>query len=283
MSLKYRVIERFKDVYPIAAMCEFFEVPRSSYYAWRKKQEQPERDADMEETIREVWNRSKQTYGYYRMWKYFREKLKKQVNIKKIRRIMRKYGITSVIRRRRAYSYYKQSAYKYQNLLNRQFRQELPNTFWVTDITYVPTKKGFVYLCAIMDLCGRMVLSWRVGDDMTASLVTDTVRDAVTKEMVTAGLSLHSDQGSQYTSKEYFDLTLLYHISPSMSSPGCPYDNAIMENFFGILKSECLNRMEFADRAEVEAAVSEYMQFYNFERINMQNGLTPNEIRSKAV
>lgn len=104
MSLKYRVIERFKDVYPIGAMCEFFEVPRSSYYVWRKKQEQPAREADIVETMREVWNRSKQTYGYYRMWKYFREKLKKPVNIQKIRRIMRKYGMAWVIRRRRAYS-----------------------------------------------------------------------------------------------------------------------------------------------------------------------------------
>lgn len=128
-----------------------------------------------------------------------------------------------------------------------------------------------------------MVLSWRIGDDMMASLVTHTVRDAVTKEMVTDGLILHSDQGSQYTSKEYFDLTLLYHISPSMSSPGCLYDNAIMENFFGIFKFECLNRMDVANRAEDEAAVSEYIQFYNFERINMENGLTPVEIRSKAV
>ena len=92
-----------------------------------------------------------------------------------------------------------------------------------------------------------------------------------------------SSVGHQYTSKEYFDLTQLYHITPSMSSPGCPYDNAAMENFFGTLKCECLNRMRFSNRDEVEAAVAEYMQFYNFERINMKNGLTPDEIRSKAA
>ena len=283
VSLKYRVIERFKDKYSVSEMCKLFEVPRSSYYAWRKKQQSEDRDQDIADKIRKIWNDSKQTYGCYRIWKYFREKLNIQVNIKKIRRIMHKYGISSVIRRRKAYTYHKNTAYKYQNLLNRQFRQENPNTFWVTDITYIPTTKGFVYLCAVMDLCGRKVLSWRVGNDMTTSLVTDTVRDAVTKEKVTDGLALHSDQGSQYTSKEYFDLTQLYHITPSMSSPGCPYDNAAMENFFGTLKCECLNRMQFANRDEVKAAVAEYIQFYNFERINMKNGLTPDEIRSKAA
>ena len=264
-------------------MCKLFEVPRSSYYAWRKKQQCGDRDREIADKITEIWNSSRQTYGCYRMWKYFREKLKIQINIKKIRRIMRKYGISSVIRRRKAYTYHKNTAHKYENLLNRQFRQETPNTFWATDITYIPTAKCFVYLCAVMDLCGRKVLSWRVGNDMTTTLVTDTVSDAVSKERVTDGIVLHSDQGSQYMSKEYFDLTQLYHIQPSMSSPGCPYDNAVMENFFGTLKCECLNRMRFADRAEVESAVAEYMQFYNFERIDMKNGLTPDEIRSKAA
>ena len=138
-------------------------------------------------------------------------------------------------------------------------------------------------MCAVVDLCGKMVLAYRVGSDMTTTLVTDTIRDARQKEMVTDGLALHSDQGSQYTSQAYFDLMKEYHIQPSMSSPGCPYDNAAMENFFGTLKSECLHRMKFANRAEVEQAVAEYVQFYNFERINLKDGLTPYEIRSKAA
>ena len=118
---------------------------------------------------------------------------------------------------------------------------------------------------------------------MTITLVTDTIREARQKEMVTDGLALHSDQGSQYTSQAYFDLMQEYHIQPSMSNPGCPYDNAAMENFFGTLKSECLNRIKFSNRTEVEQAVAEYVQFYNFERINLKDGLTPYEIRSKAA
>ena len=189
----------------------------------------------------------------------------------------------SQIRRRAPYTRYKQGTFKYNNLLNRQFLQKQPNKFWVTDITYIPIPGRMLYMCAVLDLCGRTVLAWRIGDDMTSSLVTDTVRDALIQEKVTNGLALHSDQGSQYTSKAYFDLSQEYHFSPSMSSPGCPYDNAAMENFFGTLKCECLYRAHYSTKAEVEQLVGEYVHFYNYERINLKNGLTPVEIRSKAA
>ena len=101
--------------------------------------------------------------------------------------------------------------------------------------------------------------------------------------MVTDGLARHSDQGAQYTSKDYFDLNLLYHISPSMSTPGCPFDNASMETFFRTLNVECLYRRKFANRDEVEQAVSEYVQFYHFQRIHLKNGLIPFEIWSKTA
>ena len=196
---------------------------------------------------------------------------------------MRKLNLLSVARRRKTYTRYQRAVHKYPNLLNRSFEQVRPNQFWVTDITYIPIPGGMLYMCAVLDLCGRTVLAWRIGDDMTSSLVTDTVRDALIQEKVTNGLALHSDQGSQYTSKAYFDLSQEYHFSPSMSSPGCPYDNATMENFFGTLKCECLYRAHYSTKAEVEQLVGEYVHFYNYERINLKNGLTPVEIRSKAA
>ena len=103
------------------------------------------------------------------------------------------------------------------------------------------------------------------------------------KEKVTDGLALHSAQGPQYTSKAYFDLSQSYHFQPSVSGPGCPYDNAAMENFFGTQKSECLYLTHYETRADVERLIAEYGCFYNFERINLKNGLTPFEIRSKAA
>ena len=205
------------------------------------------------------------------------------MNRKAIHRMMRKLNLLSVIRRSKAYTRYQQAVHKYPNLLNRDFDQAKPNQFWVTDITYIPIPDGMLYMCAVIDLCGKVVLAWKIGTAMSASLVTDTIREAMEREKVTDGLSLHSDQGSQYTSQAYFDLTQEYHISPSMSSPGCPYDNAAMENFFGTLKTECLYLAHFSTRADVEQLVTEYVNFYNFERISLNNGLTPVEIRSKAV
>ena len=281
--MKYRVIERFREKYSIEAMCKVFGVSRSGYYDWRNRPDRPNKDPWLIDLITQAQIASKQTYGHRRIQRWLLRKHKKYVNLKVILRVMRRYDLLSKIRRVRPYMQYQKALHKYPNLLDRQFEQVLPNRFWVTDITYIHTAKGMVYMCAIMDLCGKMVLAYRIGTDMTTSLVTDTIRDAKQKEMVTDGLALHSDQGSQYTSQAYFDLVQSYHIQPSMSSPGCPYDNSAMENFFGNLKTECLHRMNFSCKAEVEQAVAEYVQFYNFERINMKNGLTPFEIRSKAA
>ncbi|MBE6679578.1 MAG: IS3 family transposase [Ruminococcaceae bacterium] len=283
VKLKYRVIERFRGKYSIEAMCKVFGVSRSGYYDWRNRQDKPNKDQWLLDLITQAQIASKQTYGHRRIQRWLLRKHKKYVNLKVILRVMRHYDLLSKIRRVRPYMQYQKALHKYPNLLDRQFEQVSPNRFWVTDITYIPTAKGMVYMCAVMDLCGKMVLAYRIGTDMTTSLVTDTIRDAKQKEMVTDGLALHSDQGSQYTSQAYFDLIQSYHIQPSMSSPGCPYDNSAMENFFGNLKTECLHRMKFSCKAEVEQAVAEYVQFYNFERINMKNGLTPFEIRSKAA
>jgi transposase InsO family protein len=263
-------------------MCEVFEVSRSGYYAWRKRKQKPAKDQWLADLIIECQTACHQTYGVRRVKRWILRQKGKNVNKKAVLRMMRKLDLLAQIRRRRPYTHYKQAAHKYENLLQRKFEQSVPNRFWATDSTYIPTKNGMLYLCVVIDLCGRMVLSWRIGTDMTASLVTDTVRDALQLEKVADGLALHSDQGSQYTSQAYFDLSQEYHFQPSMSSPGCPYDNAAMENFFGTFKTECLYRAHFSTRAEVEQLVTEYVNFYNYERINLKNGLTPFEIRSKA-
>lgn len=281
--MKYRVIERFRGKYSVDAMCRVFEVSRSGYYAWRKRQEQQTKDQWLIDWIIECQKKSKQTYGIRRVRRWIQRRKGKKVNLKAILRIMRKLDLLAQIRRRRPYTNYKQAIHKYPNLLNRAFEQNTPNKFWVTDITYIPTPNGMLYMCAVLDLCGKAVLAYRIGNEMTSSLVTDTIRDAMDKEKVAGELALHSDQGSQYTSQAYFDLSELYHFRPSMSSPGCPYDNAAMENFFGTLKTECLYRSHFSNRQELEQIVDEYVYFYNYERINLINGLTPVEIRSKAM
>ena len=281
--MKYRVIERFRGKYSVEAMCKVFEVSRSGYYAWRNRQEREAKDQWLVDLIAECQQYSKQTYGIRRVQRWLQHRKKKHVNIKAILRVMRNLNLLSVVRRRRTYTRYQRAVHKYPNLLNRCFDQVQPNQFWATDITYIPIPGSMLYMCAVLDLCGKAVLAWKIGSDMSSSLVTDTIREALKREKVTGGLALHSDQGSQYTSQAYFDLTQEYHVSPSMSSPGCPYDNAAMENFFGTLKTEFLYRAHFTTRSEVEHLVKEYVDFYNFERISLKNGLTPVEIRCKAM
>ena len=283
MKLKYRVIERFRGKYSIEAMCEVFEVSRSGYYAWRNRQQKEAKDQWLVDLIMACQRQSRQTYGIRRVRRWIQRQTGKLVNVKAILRVMRKLNLLSVVRRRRPYTRYRRAVHRYPNLLDRNFDQAKPNQFWVTDITYIPIPGSMLYMCAVLDLCGKAVLAWKIGADMSSSLVTDTIREALKREKVTGGLALHSDQGSQYTSQAYFDLMQAYHVSPSMSSPGCPYDNAAMENFFGTLKTECLYRAHFTTRTEVEQLVTEYVDFYNFERISLKNGLTPVEFRSKTV
>ena len=283
MKLKYRVIERFRKKYPITSLCALLEISRSGYYAWRKQKHKADRDSQLIQQIRACQQQSNYTYGCRRVQAWIKKKFHVRVNIKAVLRVMRKIDALAQIRRRKAYTSGKEAAHRYDNILKRQFAQTEPNRFWATDITYIPTRKGMAYLCAVIDQCGKMVLSYRIGTDMTSSLVIDTITEALGQEKVTDGLTLHSDQGSQYTSHAYSNLSQEYHFQASMSSKGCPYDNSSMENFFGTLKSECLNRIKFTDMAQLEKAVEEYIHFYNYERITMNNDLTPFEIRSKAM
>lgn len=283
MRVKYLVIERRRNKYPVKALCQILEVPRSSYYAWRKTLGREDHDAWLKEKLIVCQKQSNFTYGYRRIRLWLQKTEGICVNLKRILRVARQLDALTQIRRLRPYIHYKDTLRRYNNLLERKFDQDNKNRFWATDITYIPTKQGMAYMCAILDQCGKMVLGYRIGTTMTSSLVCDTLRDVFQKEKVTDGLILHSDQGSQYSSDAYYKLSEEYHFSPSMSKRGCPYDNSSMENFFGTLKTECLHRRNFLTFDELREAVDAYVHFYNYERINLKDGLTPHEIRSKTA
>jgi len=172
-----------------------------------------------------------------------------------------------------------QQVHKYANLLNRDFHADRPNQKWVTDISYIHTAQGVLYLSMIRDLFDNSVIAFKIGTEQTVSLVLDTIRAARKKEMVTAELQLHSDQGFQYTSHAYFRLTQSYDISPSMSRSANRYDNAMAENFFSILKAECINRQKIKDFAMAKSLIDEYIHFYHNERIQLKTKRTPLEWR----
>ena len=149
----------------------------------------------------------------------------------------------------------------YENLLNRNFHAEEPNRKWVTDISYIKTKQGVLYLSMIRDLYDNSIVSYKTGTQQTVNLVLDTIRQAVCREKkkAAAELQLHSDQGFQYTSQAYFKLTQQYGITPSMSRRGNPYDNAMAENFFSILKTECIYRHKPETFSEANEMIDRYI------------------------
>ena len=188
---------------------------------------------------------------------------------------MKKYNLLSEIRRRRKWANLGQQAHKYKNLLNRNFHADKPNQKWVTDISYIHTKQGMLYLSMIRDLFDNSIVAYKTGTMQTVNLVLDTIRLAVKKEKIAAELQLHSDQGFQYTSQGYFKLTQSYGITPSMSRRGNPYDNAMTENFFSILKTECIYRQKIATFQEAQILIDDFIEFYNNERIQLKTGQAP--------
>ena len=205
-------------------------------------------------------------------------------NPKTILRVMKKYDLLSEIRRRRRWVNMGQQLHRYHNLLNRQFRSDRPNHKWVTDISYIHTKQGVLYLSMIRDLYDNSIVAYRTGTEQTVNLVLDTIRLAMCKEKkkVAAELQLHSDQGFQYTSQAYFKLTQRYGITPSMSRRGNCYDNAMAENFFSILKTECIYRHKPASFTEANEMIDRYIHFYNHERIQLKTGVAPLTLRHSA-
>ena len=282
-KVKYAVIYHHRDEYPISAMCKFFEVSRSGYYDYIKRLGKPEKDADLAKEIQMCQDASDKTYGYRRVWLWLAHK-KIHRNPKTVLRVMKKYGLLSEIRRRRKWVNLGQQVHKYENLLARQFRADRPNAKWVTDISYIHTKEGVLYLSMIRDLYDNSIVAYKTSSRQTVNLVLDTIRLAMKKEKkrVAAELQLHSDQGFQYTSPGYFNLTQSYGITPSMSSKGNPYDNAMAENFFSILKTECIYRYKPKTLREADDLIDRYIHFYNYERIQIKTGVAPLMLRHSA-
>ena len=274
-------IYKHKEKYSISEMCKFFEVSRSGYYDYVKRMDIPSKDLPLANKIKECQDKCGKTYGYRRVHIW----LSKQGihhNSKTILRVMQKYNLLSVVRRRK-YHYYSQYTHRYENLLNRDFHADRPNQKWVTDISYIHTKQGILYLSIIRDLYDNSIVAYKTSTTQNIALVLNTIKAAKKKEKVTADVQLHSDQGFQYTSNPYFKLTQSYGITPSMSRRGNPYDNALAENFFSILKTECIYRVKLKTYDEARLIISQYIDFYNNDRIQLKTKLTPLEKRSQYV
>jgi transposase InsO family protein len=274
--MKFQFIEAHRDEFPVIRMCQVLEVSASGYYAWRGRPVcQRERDnQELLDQIREVHADSRKLYGSPRV----HAKLNKEgihCNKKRVERLMRVHHIRGKQRGRRRVKT-TDSAHNLPvapNLLNRQFEADAPNQKWVTDITYIPTAQGWLYLAAVVDLFSRRVVGWSMDSTMHASLVKNALRMAIASRRPEAGLLHHSDRGSQYAGFVYQSLLSDHQMVVSMSRTGDCYDNAAMESFFGTLKCELVHDRHYHTRDEARQDIFEYIEvFYNRERLHSSLG-----------
>jgi len=279
-EIQYRVIYRFRNKFQIQKLCELLGVSRSGYYKWLSRLDEPDKDLIIAELIRKCHAKTHKTYGYRRVKVWLLRETGLVINHKAVLRVMRKYGL-SIQPRRKRFRHYDISSYKhYDNILKRNFIAAKPNEKWATDISYIATKQGFLYLSVIKDLYDNCIVGYKYGKEMPVSLVINTLQSAIKRVPATDKIVLHSDNGFHYTSKAYYNVTKAHLITPSMSSIGCPYDNACVESFFSLLKNECIHRVKPKTIDEAKILIDDYMYFYNNERIQTKTGLTPLEKRN---
>nr|WP_156510178.1 IS3 family transposase [Paenibacillus macquariensis] len=285
---KFKVIkELVGNGYNVILLCQLANVSRSGFYRWVKRQvsSSPKRKEDeaMKLKIMECHGKLRGIYGYRRVKTWLYRIYGIHMNHKRVQRLMNELEIKAVIRRKRPY-YGKKEAYVISgNHLNREFKASQPNTKWVTDITYLMFNGQRLYLSAIKDLYNNEIVAYQISRKNDLKLVFDTVKKA-RKQQNTKGVLLHSDQGFQYTSRQYSQLLKRYSIQASMSRKGNCWDNACMENFFSHFKAECFYLHVFHSVKQVEHAVKQYIHFYNHERFQKKlNNLSPYEYRTQAA
>jgi len=244
-----------------------------------------ESNSAKKELVRTAWQRSRRTYGYRRVTDWIRREKGLQINHKAVLRLMRILGIRSVARRRKYYRHWEEKGicHRYPNLLDRNFQAAHPNQKWVTDVTYIQTGQGTMYLSVIKDLYDGFIVAYHTSTQNALALVTTTLNYALQHETIMPGLTLHSDQGGQYRSHAYFALTQGGNISASMSRPGNCWDNAPVENFFSHLKEEAIRQQKLKSIQQAREVIDDYIHFYNYERIQLKTKLTPFERRCQSV
>jgi len=267
-------------------MCKVLKVSRSSYYAWliRPESRRARENRRLLVKIKAIHKRSRNTYGSPRV---HRELIAKgeACNRKRIARLMSDADIRAKQKRRFVVTTdSKHNLPVAANLLHRQFDVEMPNRVWVSDITYIPTGEGWLYLATVMDLYSKQIVGWSMEKSLESALVKDALSMALTKRRPTVGLIHHSDRGKQYASGEYQRMLMSNGIIPSMSRKGNCWDNAPMESFFHTLKTELVHHKRYQTRREANRDIFEYIEvFYNRQRLHSSLGYnTPAEYERAA-
>lgn len=273
----FRVIrDHLTPEFAVVDCCRVLEVSTSGYYQWCKHPEgkRQKRRAELVEQIRVVHEASRRIYGAPKI----RNELLKQgvkLNRKTVAKIMRESSIRSKVAKKfKVRTTDSNHAHPVApNVLDRQFSAEKPDAAWLCDITYIPTREGWLYLAGVMDLCSRRIVGWSMAEHMRVELVRTALEMATTTRSPSKGLIHHSDRGVQYCCGEYRAELEAWGMIASMSRVGDCYDNAPKESFWATLKKELMSDREFATREEARAAIFEYIEvFYNRQRIHSSLG-----------
>ena len=272
---------------PVTTLCRVLEVSRSGFYAWEDR-DPSKRSMDDDKLCVEIvaiHKASRGTYGSPRVHAEL-QALGIAVSRKRIARLMRKLGLESPRKKRfKATTDSKHDMPVADNVLDRQFEVEAPDLAWVTDITYVWTDEGWLYLAAILDLFSRRVVGFAMSDRIDRALVLQALKLAAGRRVPNAGLTHHSDRGSQYASSDYRKALGDLDIVCSMSRKGNCWDNAVAESFFATLKTELVYRRRFVARVEAREAIFDFIEtFYNSHRRHSTLGyLSPMEFENKFI
>ena len=273
--MKYQFIEKHRKQYSVNRLCLMLGIRRSSYYAWtkRKPSQQEQNNQALIEHIRRIHKKYRKTYGSPRMY----VQLKKEeipCSQKRVARLMRQDGLKGQRKYRKVITTNSKHDFPVApNVLNREFSAEKPNQKWVSDITYIPTDEGWLYLAGILDLYSRKIVGWATSDLIDATLVEKALRMALYQRGPGRGLLHHSDRGSQYASHQIRNILADNQILVSMSAKGNCYDNAVMESFWGTLKNEWVNQQKYQTRSQARTDIFSYIEgFYNTVRLHSTLG-----------
>lgn len=283
----YRFIDAEKASYPVSALCRVLRVSRSGYYEWKDRppSNRDRENATLTERIREIHQRSRETYGHLRVHAELRA-LGVRCNRKRVARLMRKDGLRGCMRGRRRKHTTRQDplAIPAPDLVGRNFCAPAPDRLWTADVTYLPTDEGFLYLAFILDVYSRKVVGWSMAGHLRSELVAAALEMATIRRNPSAGLIHHSDRGAQYTALSFGKKLEQAGIVPSMSRVGSALDNAISESFVSTLKSE-IGVSGYPDRQTARVSIFEFIEsFYNRVRRHSSLGyLSPSEYEQATM
>jgi len=274
--VKYRCIAQLQEKADVVSLCRVLEVSRSGYYAARSRAAKPKGDCRTSVQLRVAFEASGRAYGSRRL----KAALNGQglaVGRHRVRTLMRRNGLRAAWKRKFVHTTDSRHELPVaDNVLDRQFTPAAKNVAWVSDITYIRTRSGWLYLAVVMDLFSRKVVGWSMAPGMPAELVCTALQMAITQRQPPAGLIVHSDRGSQYASDAHRALLARYGLRGSMSRKGNCWDNAVMERFFLNLKMERVWQRDYANHAEAMQDVTDYIiGFYNNVRLHSKLGYLP--------